>query len=377
MKATSQSVEELVNTSAAAAKCHKCGCFQDSVSTLEQTELSSELGETLERARETFKPREYDCLGCKVCWPADALNAASELVELPAGAGCPTEEPSRRDGWPPYPGEYQVLRFAAPVAVCTLHSRELVEGVAKRAPGGVSVVGALQTENLGIERIIENVVSNPHIRVLLLCGEDAPGRVGHFPGQSLQSLIERGLDERGRIAGAQGKRPVLRNVSEELVERFRAQVSVVDGRGEERIDEVVRMAVEAALNAPGPMPGEPPVERSVRMVSARSPGRLTLDPGGYVVVIPDRRRRLLVAEHYENSGVLQSVIEGTEAVNVMSTLLDEGLVTRLDHAAYLGREIALAERSLHEGTSYVQDQAPERASDAENCGCTSSCGDKD
>ncbi|MCA9627081.1 MAG: DUF4346 domain-containing protein [Myxococcales bacterium] len=376
MKATSKGVEDLVETATAAAKCHKCGCFQDTVSTLEQTKLSSEVAKTLERARATFKPREYDCLGCKVCWPADALNAASELVELPAGAGCPTEELVRRDGWPPYPGEYQVLRFAAPVAICTLHSRELVDGIAKAAPEGVSVVGALQTENLGIERIIENVVSNPHIRVLILCGEDTPGRVGHFPGQSLQALVEEGLDNRGRIVGAKGKRPLLRNVTAELVERFCAQVSIVDCRGEQRIDEIGRVAVDAASSAPGPMERELPVERSVRIVPARSPGRLVLDPAGYVVVLPDTRRRLLVAEHYENSGVLRSVIEGTEAVNVMSTLLQEGLVTRLDHAAYLGRELALAERALNEGTSYVQDQAPEQVSDAESCGCTSACGDE-
>jgi len=369
-------MEDLLDAAAAAAKCHRCGCFQDSVSTLEHTALLSELSETLGRARATFELREYDCLGCKTCWPADALNAAAMVVELPAHAGCPTDEPGRRDGWPPYPGEYQVLRFAAPVAVCTLHSRELLAGVAEFAPEGVSVVGALQTENLGIERIIENVVANPHIRVLLLCGEDTAGRIGHFPGQSLLSLIEAGVDERGRIVGAKGKRPLLHNVSKELVARFRAQVSVVDGRREQRVAEVARLAVDAAASAPGPMAGELPVERSVRVVPARPPGRLVLDPGGYVVVTPDRRRRLLVAEHYQNSGVLLSVIEGSAAVDVMSTLLDEGLVTGLDHAAYLGRELALAERALDEGTPYVQDKAPERALDAGNCGRTSACGDE-
>lgn len=375
MKPTSQAIEDQIGAAVAAEKCHKCGCFQESVSTLEQTELSSDLARVLEQARATFKSREYDCLGCKVCWPADALNAASEVVELPADAGCPNEEPRRRDGWPPYPGDYQVLRFAAPVAVCTLHSRGLAGDVAKAAPGGVSVVGALQTENLGIERIIENVVANPHIRVLLLCGEDTPGRVGHFPGQSLLSLVEQGIDGRRRIIGARGRRPVLRNVSMELVERFRAQVSLVDNRGEENVERVVQLANGAASSAAGPLAGEPPVKRSVRLVPARPPGRLTLDPAGYVVVIPDPSRRLLVAEHYENSGVLRSVIEGSEAVSVMSTLLAERLITRLDHAAYLGRELALAERSLHEGTPYVQDQAPERVSDAEGCGCSSACGD--
>ena len=36
---------------------------------LEQTGLSSELVEVLARARANFEPREYDCIGCKVCWP--------------------------------------------------------------------------------------------------------------------------------------------------------------------------------------------------------------------------------------------------------------------------------------------------------------------
>jgi tetrahydromethanopterin S-methyltransferase subunit A len=371
MKATLRRVEGLIQHATAAAKCHSCGCFQDSVSALEQTELSSDLAASIEKARATFLPREYDCIGCKVCWPADALNAASEIVELPAGAGCPTQEVRRRDGWPPFPGEYQVLRFAAPIAVCTLHSRELVQAVATASPEGVSVVGALQTENLGIERIIENVVSNPHIRMLLLCGEDTPGRIGHYPGQSLMSLVEKGIDAKGRIVGAKGKRPLLRNVDTTLIERFRSQVSILDARGEERVEEVVRRAVDAASTAPGPMAGTLLVERSVRMLPAQPPGQLTLDPAGYVVVIPDLRRQLLVAEHYENSGLLRSVIEGDEAVHVMSTLLGEGLVTRLDHAAYLGRELALAERSLHEGTPYHQDQAPEQTSDPGSCGCQS------
>lgn len=373
MKATVRGVVDLVASATAAAKCHACGCFQDSVSALERTELSADLAQTLEDARANFEPREYDCLGCSVCWPAGALNVASELVELPAGAGCPTEEPRRRGGWPPCPGEYRVLCFAAPVAVCTLHSRELVPEVARASPGVISVVGALQTENLGIERIIENVVSNPHVRVLLVCGEDTPGRMGHFPGQSLLALVENGLDQNGRIVGATGKRPVLRNVSTRLVERFRSQVSVVDGRGEEGVGEIVRIAVGVAATAPGPMAGELPVERSIRVVPARPPGPLTLDPSGYVIVIPDRRRRVLVAEHYENDGLLRSVVEGGSAVEVMSTLLEEGLVSRLDHAAYLGRELALAERSLHDVSPYVQDRAPERATDAESSGCKPAC----
>ena len=53
------------------------------------------------------------------------------------------------------------MRDAAPVAVCTLRSRSLIDEVVEAAPPGVAIVGSLQTENLGIERLIENVVANP------------------------------------------------------------------------------------------------------------------------------------------------------------------------------------------------------------------------
>jgi tetrahydromethanopterin S-methyltransferase subunit A len=88
------------------------------------------------------------------------------------------------------------------VAVCTLHSKGLLGDIARADPQGLSIVGSLQTENLGIERVVENVVSNPNLRFLVLCGDDTPGAVGHFPGQSLMALARNGSDPRGRIQGA-------------------------------------------------------------------------------------------------------------------------------------------------------------------------------
>jgi tetrahydromethanopterin S-methyltransferase subunit A len=40
--------------------------------------------------------------------------------------------------------------------------------------------------------------------------------------------------------------------------------------------------------------------------------------------------------------------------------IDRGLISRLDHAAYLGRELARAEESLRSGEPFVQDAAPEK-----------------
>jgi len=40
----------------------------------------------------------------------------------------------------------------------------------------------MHTENLGIERLITNILANPEIRFLILCGEDTQKAVGHLLG---------------------------------------------------------------------------------------------------------------------------------------------------------------------------------------------------
>ena len=130
----SESTDRIASELAAATsakKCHACGCFQDAVVALRQTELASSLTAPLSKASEVFIEPRYDCLGCEICWPANVLNIAADLVDLPTGAGCPTETPRPTDGWPTLPGDYQVIRFTAPVAVCTLHSKKLLGEIAR------------------------------------------------------------------------------------------------------------------------------------------------------------------------------------------------------------------------------------------------------
>ena len=120
------------------------------------------------------------------------------------------------------------------MAVRTLNSNDLAGRLAgARQPSGLGIVGTLHTENLGIERIIRNVLANPNIRFLVVCGEDTRQAMGHLPGQSLASLFANGPDERGRIHGAPGKRPTLQNVTADQVGAFRRQVQLVPLIGEQ------------------------------------------------------------------------------------------------------------------------------------------------
>lgn len=363
-------VADALAAARAARKCHTCGCFHDAVTALEGSALAEELRASLDDSRATFGERRQDCLGCKVCWPADAINAASALVEMPAGAGCPVEPVVEREGWPPLPGTYTVLRAVAGVAVCTLHSRELADDLARRRPDGLAIVGPMQTENLGIERLVENVLANPAIRVLVVAGADTAEALGHYPGQSLLALAESGVDERMRIIGAKGRRPVLANLDRERVERFRAQVRLVDRRGVTDVDALADTIAELAAASPPPL-ADAWAPRGVPTVVARNPGRLVPDPAGYVVIWPDAPRRRLVAEHFGNDGVLVRVIAGETAPAVLATLLAEGACSRLDHAGYLGRELARAEAALHGGPAYVQDRAPDAVD--EPGGCAAGC----
>lgn len=346
-----------------AKKCHACGCFHDTLHAIEtglpRIARSPQLCRALLTARAALTERRYDCLGCEPCFPAAAMDALSALVD-------------RVDGWPPLPGDYTVLRDRAPVAICTLTSQALAEAIARKRPDSLAIVGTLRTENLGIERLITNVVANPNLRFLILCGSDSRGAVGHLPGQSLLALVHEGIDARGRIRGAQGKRPFLKNIAREVVEHFRATVEVIDLVGQSDLSRILGHAEACAKRNPGP--ARPLVVRSrARPVQGYIPERTTPDPAGYFVIYLDRLRRRIVLEHFNNGGVLDCVFEGLSASELYLPAIERGFVSRLDHAAYLGRELAKAELALQTGSEYVQDAAPEQPKEgtASGCGCGS------
>lgn len=369
-------IEQELRQAMAAKKCWRCGCFQDTIDALQGSAvIHADLASLLEEARSLFEPKRYDCLGCDICWPAVAQNLAAELDPVVAEGGhCATEEPEQREGWPPLPGDYQVVRMQAPVAVCMLNSDHLVAELAASGVEGLSLVGTLHTENLGIEHLIRNTLANPHIRFLVLCGEDTQKAIGHLPGQSLISLFERGVNEKMRIIGAKGKRPLLKNLDADHVEAFRQQIQLVDCIGETDIPALLNKISESAANNPGPFAGAPKDILSVPIEPAAAPMKLTLDPAGYFVVYPDRRANQLVLEHYSNQGVLDRMFAAQSPAALYATVIKEELISRLDHAAYLGRELARAEQALKSGEKYVQDRAPgeiEQASlltDSPGCG---------
>lgn len=136
-------------------------------------------------------------------------------------------------GYPPEEGRYLRGNDLSPVAVCAILAafdsaipRELNEMVVAGVDAGAAISGTLQTENVGLEKIVCNVVANPNIRYIVLCGRESPG---HLPGESLLALKQNGIDDKKVIIGSEAPTPYLHNIPVELVDRFRSQiVSIVN-----------------------------------------------------------------------------------------------------------------------------------------------------
>lgn len=90
---------------------------------------------------------------------------------------------------------------------------------------GAALSGTIQTENIGFEKIVCNVVSNPNIRFMIIGG---PESEGHLTGEALKALIRNGVDGKRRIKGTSSPHPFLYNLPMAFIDRFRRQLSVVD-----------------------------------------------------------------------------------------------------------------------------------------------------
>lgn len=133
--------------------------------------------------------------------------------------------------YPPEEGHYVRGNDYSPAAVVILLHMfydkipDYLERLASVAiESGAALAGMLQTENVGIEKIVCNIVANPNIRYLIVCGVES---AGHQPGQALASLVRSGVDERRNIIGAEGPTPYLYNIALESIERFRKQITLV------------------------------------------------------------------------------------------------------------------------------------------------------
>jgi tetrahydromethanopterin S-methyltransferase subunit A len=135
--------------------------------------------------------------------------------------------------WPLVKGDYTVGNPDSRIAVVTLASHISPSPEA-------ALWGSSKTENLGVEKIIMNTISNSNIRYILVCGNESRG---HLAGHSLLAIHENGIDEKGRIIGSEGAIPFIENITKTAIKRFQDQITLFDMIGlvdREEIIEIVR-----------------------------------------------------------------------------------------------------------------------------------------
>jgi tetrahydromethanopterin S-methyltransferase subunit A len=96
---------------------------------------------------------------------------------------------------------------------------------------------------------------------------------------------------------------------------------------------------------------------AVEVIRAEKVKKTELDKGGYFVILPLKEKGIISVEHYSNDNRLLRIIEGKDAVSLYRSIVANGWVTQLSHAAYLGKELDRAELSMKLGFKYVQDGA--------------------
>jgi dihydropteroate synthase-like protein len=100
------------------------------------------------------------------------------------------------------------------------------------------------------------------------------------------------------------------------------------------------------------------VESEAQTVAAdEEPKSILFDAKGLFKIAVDRVNETIVAMHFS---ALQAekpnvIVKGKTAESIYAKIVEMGLITRLEHAAYLGSELAKAEVALRTGKEYIQD----------------------
>jgi len=207
-------------------KCSGCGICVDVCPTAVFKLLENENKKT---SKVVAEDQCFACRACEVKCPEQAIKVIGyEMLKV----NPPPE-------YPPEEGRYLRGNDYSPVAVVAILDTydfkippELVKLVEVAIESGAALAGTLQTENIGIEKVVANVVANPNIRYLVLCWRESQG---HLTADALVNLVKNGVadDKRRTIVGAKAPAPYLPNVSLGAIERFRKQVSIVNLISEE------------------------------------------------------------------------------------------------------------------------------------------------
>jgi ferredoxin len=80
-----------------------------------------------------------------------------------------------------------------------------------------------------------------------------------------------------------------------------------------------------------------------------------MDPKGYFLIRIDTKTQLIEAAFCDKINHIKLRVFGKTPIDIYQTIIKNNLVSRFDHAAYLGRELQKAHIALKKNWPYVQD----------------------
>ncbi len=88
-----------------------------------------------------------------------------------------------------------------------------------------------------------------------------------------------------------------------------------------------------------------------------------MDPKGYFLIRVNQDTQRIEAGHCQKTNVVSTTITGKTPQDIYFAACQLGLVSRMDHAAYLGKELEKAFLALKYRLAYVQDEELELKKD--------------
>lgn len=228
-------------------------------------------------------------------------------------------------GWPILKGEYEVGDVKSCVAVITCASHLPGKPI---LDAGAAVTGSCKTENLGIEKVVAHVISNPNIRFLVVTGAEVKG---HVTGQAMLAVHANGVKDH-RIVGAVGAIPYVENLNDDAVARFQQQIQTVNLLDTEDMGAITAKVRELVSKDPGAFDADPLVVEISEEGEEEDEGGVVRPVSGEIAVIRSRLRdieaRILDIGNLNkfHSGVHAGKIEGamiglTVTISLLGLLL--------------------------------------------------------
>lgn len=278
--------------------------------------------------------------------------------KLKALFGRGNRAPRRPEKWPFIPGRYYVVDDTAPVIVVMPDNDGLADTLASLSVQGLCMVSSICRSVSDVEKLTRNVEANLAVHCIILAGGE---KDTNYPAvEALRTLFDDddGISDKARQI-AHGVRGKLKAFDFAALQK---RVSVIDMLDCVEVDKIMAGVIKHGSEGQRPDAGFVVQGHDTTLGVQRviAPTRISHeyqhDKAGKFIIGTDRK--FIVVEHYNSKGELLRLIQGATARDLCIILIRNGWVSRLDHAAFLGRELALAEIALGKGVPYERSPEP-------------------